>query len=225
MFTGLIEEVGIISIYRPHGEEREIAVTCPVLVADGIAPGDSVAVSGTCLTAEKVESGRFWARVQPQTARTTTLSNMRVGQRVNLERALRVGDRLGGHFVLGHVDNVGEVAGTERQDGSLVVHVAFPHDLARYIASKGSICIDGVSLTVADVRQDRLTVSLVKETLERTTLADLRTGQKVNVEVDILAKHLEALLANREETTPHGSSSRLTEFLMEGKGAAADERG
>jgi riboflavin synthase len=214
MFTGLIEAIGIVSVYRPHGEEREIAVACPTLV-DDIAPGDSVSVSGTCLTAEKIESGRFWARVQPQTVRTTTLSIMRVGQRVNLERALRVGDRLGGHFVLGHVDGVGEVAGTERQSGALVVRIAFPHELSRYIAPKGSICIDGVSLTVAELTRDQLTASLVKETQERTTLGDLSVGQKVNLETDILAKHLAVLVEQREGATSTEQSSILMEFLQD----------
>jgi len=195
MFTGLVEQTGTISVCRSREGGREIAVSWPGLKADDLKPGESVSVSGVCLTVERVEAGRFWARVMPQTGKTTTLGEARVGQRVNLERALKVGDRLGGHFVLGHVDDVAAAAKITGGNDSKLLEIEFPAALKKYIVSRGSICLDGVSLTVAALKDNRLTVSLVKETLQRTTLAEARPGQKMNLEVDILAKHLAQLLS------------------------------
>jgi len=197
MFTGLVERIGSIAVSRSRGGGREIVISSPELTADGLCPGESVAVAGVCLTVEKAEPPRFWARVMPQTASTTTLGEARVGQRVNLERALRLGDRLGGHFVLGHVDGIATLVRVQPQGDSRLLEVEFPASLGKYIVSRGSICLDGVSLTVAELRGNRLTVSLVKETLERTTLGEARSGQKMNLEVDILAKHIAALLAGK----------------------------
>ncbi|NIM04157.1 MAG: riboflavin synthase [Armatimonadetes bacterium] len=211
MFTGLIEEIGTISVCRAREGGREIAVSYPELAADGLRPGDSIAAAGVCLTVERVESGRFWARVMPQTADTTTLGKARSGQRVNLERALKVGDRLGGHFVLGHVDGLATVLRVERQGDAWLVEVEFPTSLGKYIVPRGSICLDGVSLTVAELNNNRLTVSLVKETLERTTLGEVRPGDKMNLEVDILAKHIVALLP--ESSASRGAPSSLDSLL------------
>jgi riboflavin synthase len=195
MFTGLVEQIGTISICRSREGGREIAVTAPELASDGLDPGDSVSVSGVCLTVERVEAGRFWARVMPQTTKTTTLGEARAGQRVNLERALKVGDRLGGHFVLGHVDDTAKVLHISSQGDSRLLEIEFPAALKKYIVPQGSICLDGVSLTVAELKDNHLTVSLVQETLKRTTLGEARPGQKMNLEVDILAKHLAKLIA------------------------------
>ena len=214
MFTGLIEQIGTISVYRAIGAGREIAISWPGMKIGDAQTGDSIAISGACLTVERIEPERFWARLMPQTAGVTTLGSARVGHRVNLERALRVGDRLGGHFVLGHVDGIGGVAGAQKRGESLWLEVEFPADLTKYIAPKGSICIDGVSLTVAELGQQRFAVSLVKETLARTTLGGLRPGDKVNLEVDLLAKHLAVLLAQREGSPlTEINESRLLDLL------------
>jgi riboflavin synthase len=213
MFTGLIEQIGTIAVSRAVGGGRELAVTWPGLATGGLQTGDSVAVSGACLTVERVEAERFWARVMAQTAGVTLLGEARVGQRVNLERALKVGDRLGGHFVLGHVDGIAVVNNTQTRGDSFMLQVEIPAELTKYVVSKGSICLDGVSLTVAELEGRRVTVSLVQETLKRTTLGEARAGQKMNVEVDILAKHIEALLGNREAN----QDSRILELLSENK--------
>ncbi len=190
MFTGLIEQIGKIAVCRSVGGGLEIAVACPELCKDDLQLGESIAVSGVCLTVEKVEPPNFWSRVMAQTIKTTTLAEARVGQRVNLERALKIGDRLGGHFVLGHVDGLASVRKVQRQGDSRLLEVEFPASLAGYIVPRGSVCLDGVSLTVAELKSHHLTVSLVKTTLESTTLGERRPGDKVNIEVDILAKHL-----------------------------------
>jgi|WetSurMetagenome_2_1015567.scaffolds.fasta_scaffold205931_2 riboflavin synthase len=194
MFTGLIEEIGEIVSLRPQRGGLELAIAAPIITADDLKPGDSVAVAGACLTVEKLEAGRFWARVTPQTARLTVLGKIRVGQKVNLERALKVGDRLGGHFVLGHVDGIAQVSQVQAQGDSRLLEVTIPPHLAPYIVPQGSVCLAGVSLTVAELAAPRLTVSLVKETLGRTTLGEARPGDKLNFEVDILAKHISALM-------------------------------
>jgi riboflavin synthase len=215
MFTGLIEEIGLISVLRPVGGGYEIAVTCPQIVNDGLHPGDSIAVSGPCLTVEKLDAERFWARAMAQTAQTTTLAGARVGQRVNLERALRVGDRLGGHFVLGHVDGIADVTQVRKAGDAKLLTVEFPPELAPYLVSKGSVCLDGVSLTIAEIVAGQLTVSLVKETQERTTLGEVQAGQRLNIEVDIIAKHVAALLVAREQAAEPDRSAKLLEFLAE----------
>jgi len=194
MFTGLIEEIGEIVSLRSQREGLELSIAAPLLTKDDLKPGDSVAVAGACLTVEKLEPGRFWARVMPQTAQLTVFGKARVGQRVNLERALKVGDRLGGHFVLGHVDGLAQVSRVQDKGDSRLLEVEFPPHLAPYIVPQGSVCLAGVSLTVAELAAPRLTVSLVKETLGRTTLGEARPGDQFNFEVDILAKHAAALL-------------------------------
>jgi riboflavin synthase len=194
MFTGLIEEIGEIVSLRPRQEGLELAIAAPKITADELKPGDSIAVAGACLTVERIESGRFWARVMPQTAQLTVLGKARVGQKVNLERALKVGGRLGGHFVLGHVDGIAQVSRVQDKGDSRLLEVEFTPQLAPYIVPQGSVCLAGVSLTVAELAAPRLTVSLVKETLGRTTLGEARPGDQLNFEVDILAKHISALM-------------------------------
>jgi riboflavin synthase len=200
MFTGLIEEIGEIVSLRPQREGLELSIAAPIITADDLKPGDSVAVAGACLTVEKLEPGRFWARVMSQTARLTVLGKARVGQKVNLERALKVGDRLGGHFVLGHVDGIAQVSRVQDKGDSRLLEVEFPPHLTSYIVPQGSVCLAGVSLTVAELAAPRLTVSLVKETLGRTTLGEARPGDQLNFEVDILAKHIAALVNKSDKS-------------------------
>jgi riboflavin synthase len=190
MFTGLVEAVGEVV-----GLERDAAgaiLEIDAAIADELHPGDSIAVNGACLTAREIEGSRFRADVVAETLRRTTLGGLSGGSRVNLELALRMSDRLGGHVVLGHVDGVGEVR-ARHESGEIEVEI--DEDLARYVVEKGSIALDGVSLTVAAIDGTTLTVALIPQTCESTTLGDAAVGRRLNVEVDILAKHLERLVS------------------------------
>jgi riboflavin synthase len=190
MFTGLVEAVGeVVAVARDeHGAVIEIAAP----IADELSEGDSVSVSGACLTARQIEHGRFRADIVEETLRRTTLGELSGGSRVNLELALRLSDRLGGHVVLGHVDGVGEVSAS-RESGEIEVEI--DEQLSRYVVEKGSIALDGVSLTVAALDGATLTVALIPSTREGTTLGEVAVGRRLNVEVDILAKHLERLVS------------------------------
>jgi riboflavin synthase len=190
MFTGLVEAVGEVV-----GLERDAAgaiLEIDAAIADELHPGDSIAVNGACLTAREIEGSRFRADVVAETLRRTTLGGLSGGSRVNLELALRMSDRLGGHVVLGHVDGVGEVR-ARHESGEIEVEI--DEDLARYVVEKGSIALDGVSLTVAAIDGTTLTVALIPQTCESTTLGEAAVGRRLNVEVDILAKHLERLVS------------------------------
>jgi riboflavin synthase len=190
MFTGLVESVG--EVVAVAGDARGAVIEIASPIAAELEPGDSIAVSGACLTAREIDNGRFRADVIAETLRRTTLGELRAGSRVNLELPLRASDRLGGHFVLGHVDGVGEVR-ARHDSGEL--DVAVDDELVRYIVEKGSIALDGVSLTVAGVDSGTVTVALIPATRESTTLGEAGVGARLNVEVDMLAKHLERLVS------------------------------
>lgn len=209
MFTGLIEEIGTIASVERGGVQLAVEAA---RVTEGLGPGDSIAVSGPCLTVERVQGGRFWASLLPETAGQTTLGRARPGQRVNLERPLRLGDRLGGHLVTGHVDGVAEVASVEPRGETRLVSLLCPAWLERYLVDQGSVALDGVSLTVRRPSGGSFSVSLVGATMEATTLGDLRRGSLVNVEVDILAKHVARLL---EARSAPDASDRLLSWLGE----------
>lgn len=193
MFTGIIEEVGTIAEIS-RGRGLRLAVRAK-RVLDGLKQGDSVAVSGPCLTVEKIAGDRFHASLLPETAEATTLSGMQVGRSVNLERALRFGDRLGGHLVTGHVDGVGEVSSVQDRGDTRLIELLCPAGHERYLVDKGSVAIDGVSLTVRAPAGRRFSVALVRATLGATTLGELRAGDRVNIETDLLAKHIARLVA------------------------------
>jgi riboflavin synthase len=182
MFTGLIARTGQV---RKHGTRLAIDTE----LAAELERGDSIAVNGVCLTAVEIDERGFEADVMEETLRKTTLGRLDPGSAVNLELALRVGDRLGGHFVQGHVDATGTVDSVEQREHSRVVRIAAAPEVLRYVAPKGSIAIDGVSLTVVDVDDHSLSVSLIPETLERTTLGSVDEGDPVNLEVDIFARY------------------------------------
>ena len=209
MLTGLIEEIGVIREVRRERGLRLVVEARRVL--EGIKPGDSIAVSGACLTVERVEGGTFHASLLPETAEGTTLGSARVGQKVNLERPLAVGDRLGGHFVAGHVDGIAEVVSVQERGDTRLVELLCAPGLERYLVDKGSVALDGVSLTVRHPAGRRFAVSLVRATLEATTLGEWRAGGRVNMEADLLAKHLEKLLGKAEGET----SSDVLEWLAE----------
>ena len=192
MFTGIIEEIGTVTALHPRGGGREFTVACKTLLED-LKPGDSVCVDGACLTVEKVQEAAFVAFASPETLRRTTLKDARNGLKVNLERALRLSDRLNGHLVQGHVDGTALIVRNSASGESRVMTVRVERGLTRYIAEKGSVALDGVSLTVAGKQGNEISVSLIPATLRRTALGEKGVGDKVNVETDILAKYIESL--------------------------------
>ncbi len=193
MFTGLVEDTGEVMSIVPRGRGIELGIRTKIPLAD-VDIGASIAVNGVCLTAESFDGDRFIATAGAETLRLTSIGALKVGSKVHLERALRVGDRLGGHLVQGHVDGMGTVISTENQAESWVVWIEVSSDLSRYVAAKGSICIDGVSLTVNEVRGHRFRVNIVPHTSDVTGVTRHATGARVNIEVDILAKYVERLL-------------------------------
>ncbi|MDQ4138328.1 MAG: riboflavin synthase [Actinomycetota bacterium] len=193
MFTGLIEEVGEVVGVELSSDAARLTVRGPLAVSDA-AHGASISVSGVCLTV--IDSGPDWftADVMSQTLAMSSLGQLREGSPVNLERAAQVGDRLGGHIVQGHVDGTAEVLTVTDGSAWRVIRFTLPDDLAPLVASKGSIAVDGVSLTVSDVGADWFEVSLIPETLTATTLGALTPGSRVNLETDILARHVQRML-------------------------------
>jgi riboflavin synthase len=187
VFTGLVAGKGVVRAL----EEGRLEVETPL--AAELAPGDSIAVNGVCLTATERGNGSFSADVMPETLRLTSLEPLAAGDEVNLELPLRAGDRLGGHVMQGHVDGTGTVESVREDGNSRVVRIAAPRELLRYVVQKGSIAVDGVSLTVSGVDDQAFEVSLIPETLERTTLGAVEPGRTLNLEVDVLAKYVEKL--------------------------------
>ena len=188
MFTGLVASTGTL---RSAQRAARMSISTPL--ASDLAPGDSVAVNGVCLTAVEVADGSFSADVMEETYRRSSLGSLEEGSRVNVELPLRASDRMGGHFVQGHVDGVGTVESVNEEGIARLVRIACEPDLLRYVVEKGSIAVDGVSLTVAGLDDESFTVSLIPETLERTTLGEAAPGRTVNLEVDVLAKYVEKL--------------------------------
>ena len=192
MFTGLVAEMGVVEELTRTGDGARITVS--TTLAGGLGEGDSVAVNGVCLTAATVHDHRFEADVMNETLQRTSLADLRPGARVNLELPLRAGDRLGGHFVQGHVDGVGRVAEVQPDGFARRIRVEADPEVLRYAVVKGSITVGGVSLTVAEIDDRSFTVSLIPETLERTNLGAAEVGTSVNLEVDVLAKYVERLV-------------------------------
>ena len=198
MFTGIVEELGEVVAIEDLGQASRLTVRGPLVTSDA-ADGDSIAVNGVCLTVVTNDNGEFTADVMAETLHRSSLGALAAGSPVNLERAVRASDRLGGHLVLGHVDGTGQLLEVRPAKHWTVVTVSLPRDLGRYVVEKGSITVDGVSLTVSAVGPDWFDISLIPTTLGRTTLGSKGPGDPVNLEVDILAKHVEKLLqANKE---------------------------
>ena len=193
MFTGLVADLGKVSAVDATADGVTLAVR--TRLAEEIAEGDSVAVNGVCLTATVIAGGEFRAEVMHETLRRSSLAEVAAGSDVNLELSLRASDRLGGHIVQGHVDGVGTVSGVREDGFSRVVTIDAPPDVLRYVVEKGSIAVNGVSLTVSAISDEAFEVSLIPETLERTTLGQAAPGAMVNLEVDVLAKYVEKLVA------------------------------
>jgi riboflavin synthase len=204
MFSGIIEEIGVVKSVKRAG----IAVrTC----LNDVKEGDSISVNGICLTVTKIEaknnSGEktVFFDFSPETASKTTLSGMTSNNRVNLERAMKFGDRIGGHFLSGHIEDIGRVSGIEKKDNSLVMTISLAKSLAKYIAVKGSIGVEGASLTVTGITKDGFSVSLIPFTINKTTLGSKKIGDTVNIETDLFAKYIENMINARKS----GSTSEL----------------
>jgi len=193
MFTGIIEELGKVSAIEKQPDAIRLTISCGKVLSD-LKRGDSISCSGTCLTAMEIDGSSFTADVMLETLKRSSLSEVKVGDVINLERAMQHETRFGGHIVQGHVDGVGEIISREKSDNWDWVRIRIPADLMKYVVMKGSITIDGISLTVNELGDDHIAVSLIPETLEVTTLGYKNPGDKVNVEADVLAKHIERLL-------------------------------
>ncbi|MDE2386207.1 MAG: riboflavin synthase [Actinomycetales bacterium] len=196
MFTGIVEELGRVAAIEPQTDAIRLTIEGPIAVSDANR-GDSISVNGVCLTAIELEGNTFTADVMRETLNRTALGSLNTGDPVNLERAMNAATRFGGHVVQGHVDGVGEIISREPSDNWEWVRIQIPVELSKYVVLKGSITIDGVSLTVNELSDDFVGVSLIPETLRLTTLGSKRVGDKVNIEVDIMAKHIERLLEAR----------------------------
>ncbi len=215
MFTGIIQSIGKISQIQPKGGDFRLTLSTGKLPLADVKLGDSIAVSGVCLTAVELGDGQFSADVSRETLSRTTLGTLKPGSRVNLELALTPTTRLGGHIVSGHVDGVGEVVQRTADARSVRFVIEAPANLAKYIAEKGSICVDGVSLTVNGVDGKRFDLNIVPHTLAETTMEEFQPGRKVNLEVDLLARYLERLLLGEKAAC---SSGGVTEELLANSG-------
>ncbi len=204
MFTGIIQAVGEIVALERHGGDVRLGVRTGKLDLKDVILGDSIAVSGVCLTAVTLPGDGFWADVSGETLAHTIIGDLKVGSRVNLEKALLPTTRLGGHLVSGHVDGVGEVLERKPDARSERFRIRAPAALARYIAHKGSICVDGVSLTVNAVEGNVFDLNIVPHTLAETTLGEYQAGRKVNLEVDLIARYLERLLLGEAAASSQG---------------------
>jgi len=196
MFTGIVEEIGTITEVNPQSGGVTAKIKAETVLEDAKI-GDSIAVDGPCLTVRDLEQGVFVADISEETLRRTTLRSCKVGTRVNLERSLRLGDRIGGHLVLGHVDEIATISGWKNEGTSSIMQVTVSPKIKPYIAYKGSIAVDGVSLTIADVSDNKFEVALIPHTLQVTTLGDKRDGDIVNIEVDVMARYIETLMQNQ----------------------------
>lgn len=200
MFTGIVETVGRVSAIEPRGELTALEIEAPQILA-GVAVGDSVAVSGACLTVTAVGEGSLRFEAVKETLDRTSLGDLGLGSRVNLERALRADARLDGHIVQGHVDGTGTVRRLERRGEDVRLVVACGPEVSQYLVPKGSVAVDGVSLTVVDAEPDGFDVALIPHTLSATTLGERRAGDRVNLEADVLGKYVKRYL---ERVTPGG---------------------
>ena len=211
MFTGIITAVGTIAALQPRGGDMRLRIATGKLDLSDVQLGDSIAVSGVCLTAIELPGDGFWADASRETLELTILGEIAPGMNVNLEKALTPTTRLGGHLVSGHVDGIGTVSEWRPDGRSWRLRVQAPDALARYIAAKGSICVDGVSLTVNRVDGAAFELNIVPHTLAETTLANFQVGRRVNLEVDLIARYLERLLLGDRAARPGGD---LTEALL-----------
>jgi riboflavin synthase len=215
MFTGIIQSVGkLVASENRNGDKRLRIHTAHLDLSDVIL-GDSIATNGVCLTVIELPGDGFWADVSVETLDYTTLGTLKNGSAVNLEKALRASDRLGGHIVSGHVDGVGEIVSIHNDARSIRYRLRAPADLAKYIAHKGSICIDGVSLTVNKVAGAEFELNIVPHTQQKTLFGEYKTGTRVNLEVDVIARYLERLLLGDKAADTSTNTKLTLGFLAE----------
>ncbi|MDR1726384.1 MAG: riboflavin synthase [Acidobacteriota bacterium] len=224
MFTGIVEEVGSIRELRFHAGGAAVAVAAKAILP-GVAVGDSVAVNGVCLTATRILADAFVCDISEETLRRSAFRQVKPGARVNLERALPAGGRLGGHIMQGHVDDVGRMLVRTPSGGGFEISFGFPRALARYLVRKGSVAVNGISLTIATLGEDAFSVAVIPHTLSVTNLGELRPGDPVNLEVDVLGRYFERYLQLglldaplRAQDGGGGASSKLTVDYLKGQG-------
>jgi riboflavin synthase len=203
MFTGIIEELGRVRSFEKRGEGARLSIEARS-VTEGTHEGDSIAVNGVCLTAIDVNRDSFAADGSRETLERSTLGQLRAGSRVNLERAVTPATRLGGHIVQGHVDARGRFLSATEHGGSWTVRIAYPRELARYLVFKGSVAVEGISLTVAALTDEYFEIAIIPKTWEVTNLSHLKSGAEVNLEADIIAKYVERILTASKETKSAG---------------------
>lgn len=213
MFTGIIEGLGTVASVRPSGEGRKLTVDADFSLEDSRI-GDSISVSGACLTAVAINGNRFSVDVSPETLSRSTFAKVRVGERVNLERALRLSDRLDGHLVSGHIDGTGTVAGRETKSNAVIVEIDAPESLCRYMIEKGSVAIDGISLTVNVCGKTKFSVAVIPHTAKLTTIGFKEAGSPVNIEIDMIGKYVERFLKGRRDGEEHSEKSGVSMELL-----------
>jgi riboflavin synthase len=209
MFTGIIEAIGTIAALEPKGQDVRVRVQTGKLDLSDVQLGDSIAVNGVCLTAVELPGDGFWADVSGETLSRTTFADLQKGSQTNLEKALTPTTRLGGHLVSGHVDGIGEIISRKTDGRSERFVIRAPAALARYIAEKGSICVDGISLTVNGISGAEFELNIVPHTLVETTMSEFKPGTRVNLEVDIIARYLERLLLGDKAADKQGGGISL----------------
>lgn len=210
MFTGIIEEIGTIKEFTKSANSALIVVECSKIL-ENPQIGESIAINGVCQTVTKFDKGSFTAQVSLETLKITTFSNLKKGDKVNLERALSVNGRLGGHIVTGHIDGLAKVKNIQKLSEFYNINFEITQDLAKYVAKKGSVALNGISLTVADIVGSEFSVAIIPHTFENTTLNYLKTGDFVNFEVDILAKYVEKILST-------GNNKAIDEDFLKANG-------
>lgn len=215
MFTGLVEELGKVKTIVRGAKSVRLTVMANKVLQD-VKLGDSIAVNGTCLTVVAYDENCFTADVMPETVDRTALAGLQVGTKVNLERTLAIGDRFGGHIVSGHIDGIGTIRAKNNNDNAVIVKIEAGPEVMRYIVKKGSIAIDGISLTVVDYGQDWFTVSLIPHSAAMTTLGFKKTGDVVNLEADVIGKYVEKLL--RLDSAQQSKSSAIDTTFLEKHG-------
>ena len=202
MFTGIVEDTGVVKSVEKKDRESTLTISAGHMDLSGAVLGDSIAVNGACLTITTLDGGEFTVDASHETLSRTTLGALAPGARVNLERALRAGGRLGGHIVNGHVDGIGRVVSKTKSGGSYIFRFSLPEELARYVVEKGSVAVDGVSLTVNSSEGNEFTVNIIPFTLAETTFGGLEPGSPVNIECDIIAKYVEKLASGAKGNNP-----------------------
>lgn len=215
MFTGIIEAIGTVRAIEPRGGDVRLSIATGKLDLDDVKLGDSIATNGVCLTAVVLPGDGFVADVSTETLTRSTLKSLKVGDRVNLEKALMPQSRLGGHIVSGHVDGIGEVVGRDVSARAVLFRIKAPDELAKYIAEKGSITTDGISLTVNGLRGAEFDLTIVPHTVQETNIAGWTVGTKVNLEVDVIARYLERLLLGEKAADASHQSGITMAFLAE----------